>query len=308
MIGALEGNETFKARLVKHGDRVKEKLKNTHSQLIKQIKVNHDLIEVKNGWCLSLSQRKFIPQPIANEDVGKVTPRGYFEYDHTASPDAKYFQQILENSLSPDDIKSFCNDFLNLLHFQNKHHKEKASFLFENEVMPYQHIDLFSFSQQVPCLVGEANSGKTSLFAPILGVVTPSKIARVTKQKSFNKAMIDETTEIIFIDEATVGLMDIDDWKLLTQGGWTAHDRKFSTARGFVNRCPMLLTCQTDMEFPAEDQGAMDARISTYRFKALPDKDPKAFEWLKGHPVECIVWAMDQAGEQTIESSGTVND
>ena len=73
--------------------------------------------------------------------------------------------------------------------------------------------------QQVPCLVGEANSGKTSLFAPILGIIPGSRIARVTKQRSFNKAMIDEETEVIFIDEATVAIMDVDDWKLLTQGG-----------------------------------------------------------------------------------------
>ena len=67
--------------------------------------------------------------------------------------------------------------------------------------------------------VGEANSGKTSLFAPIFSIVPPTNIARVTKQKSFNKTMIDEETEVILIDEATVNLMDIDDWKLLSQGG-----------------------------------------------------------------------------------------
>ena len=48
--------------------------------------------------------------------------------------------------------------------------------------------------------------------------------------------MIDETTEVIILDEATVEMMDIDDWKLLTQGGWTAHDVKYTTARGFVNK------------------------------------------------------------------------
>ena len=159
----------------------------------------------------------------------------------------------------------------------------------------------------MPCLVGDANSGKTSLFAPILGVIPPSKIARVTKQKSFNKAMIDEQTEVIFVDEASVDIMDIDDWKILTQGGWTAHDRKFSTARGFVNRCPMLLTCQKELKFPKEDQPAMDARLNIYQFKRLPNKDPMAHEWLKTHPVECITWAINHAGAlpvtETNESS-----
>ena len=107
--------------------------------------------------------------------------------------------------------------------------------------------------------------------------------------------MIDDQTEVIFIDEATVNIMDMDDWKLLTQGGWTAHDRKFSTARGFNNRCPMLITCQTELKFSKEDQPAMDARLNVYKFKSLSNKDPQAFQWLKTHPVECIVWAIEHA-------------
>lgn len=162
----------------------------------------------------------------------------------------------------------------------------------------YTDICTFLFSK-VLCLVGDANSGKTSLFAPVLGVVSPSKIARVTKQKSFNKAMIDEQTEVIFIDEATVGIMDIDDWKILTQGGWTAHDRKFTTAKGFVNQCPMLLTCQTELKFPEEDQAAMDARLNVFKFKALSQKDPSAYEWLKKNAVECLAWAIERAGPTT---------
>ncbi|KAK3715632.1 hypothetical protein QZH41_008066 [Actinostola sp. cb2023] len=73
--------------------------------------------------------------------------------------------------------------------------------------------------QVVPCLIGAADSGKTSLFAPLLSIIPPSNIARVTKQRNFNKAMITKETEVIFIDEAHVRIMDIDDWKLLTQGG-----------------------------------------------------------------------------------------
>lgn len=91
---------------------------------------------------------------------------------------------------------------------------------------------------------------------------------------------------------------------IIIVGGWTAHDKKFSTAKGFVNRCPMLLTCQRDLKFPQEDQKAMDARLNTYHFKSLPNKDPKAFSWLQSHPVECIVWAMGKATEETSCHSG----
>jgi hypothetical protein len=126
-VGTLEGNESFKARLVKYGDKLRDKLKNPNSQLIHQIEVCHDLIEVNEGWCLSLSGRKFVKQPIALQKVGQISPLAFYEYDHKTTPDAKFFREILENSLSPDDISSFCDDFLNLLQFQNKRHKQKVS-------------------------------------------------------------------------------------------------------------------------------------------------------------------------------------
>lgn len=36
----------------------------------------------------------------------------------------------------------------------------------------------------------------------------------VTKQKTFNKSMIDKATQVIFLDEAYAKLLDPDDWKV----------------------------------------------------------------------------------------------
>ena len=58
----------------------------------------------------------------------------------------------------------------------------------------------------------------------------------ITKQKAFNKSLVDENTQIIFLDEAHANLMDPDDWKILTQGGLTAHDRKYKTSES--NKMP----------------------------------------------------------------------
>ena len=59
-IGTLEGNDCFRTRLIKYGDKVREKLKNPKSQLIRQLEVNYDLIEICDGWCLSMSKREFL--------------------------------------------------------------------------------------------------------------------------------------------------------------------------------------------------------------------------------------------------------
>lgn len=167
------------------------------------------------GHCWSIKERRFLESPIPEEKVGLVTPRAFSKYDPQRNADPKYFREILENSLTDSDISEFCDDFLKLLHFNQKRHKDK-----------------------VPCLIWDANSGKTSLFQPVLGLIHHSNIATVTKQKAFNKAMINKTTEVIFIDEASISTMEIDDWKILTQGGYTAADVKYQTAKSFINRCP----------------------------------------------------------------------
>ena len=48
----------------------------------------------------------------------------------------------------------------------------------------------------------------------------------ISKQKAFNQSLVDENTQIIFLDRAHAKLTDPDDWKMLTQGGLTAQDRK----------------------------------------------------------------------------------
>ncbi|KAL9984099.1 hypothetical protein ACROYT_G006358 [Oculina patagonica] len=54
-----------------------------------QLKINYDLIEVSEGWCFSSSKRKFVQNPI--REIEKESPRACVEYQHTKTPDSKYF-------------------------------------------------------------------------------------------------------------------------------------------------------------------------------------------------------------------------
>ena len=282
-VNSLAANESFKARLLKDMRKVIDILADPDCEVIRPIIVDYNLIEVNDGYCWSVSERRFLRNAIPAEKVGLVTPRAFSRYDPLKVPQPKYFREVLENSLSEADIAQFCEDFLRLLHFNKKKHKER-----------------------VPCLVGEADSGKTSLFYPILGLIHHSNVATVTKQKVFNKAMISKHTEVIFIDEATPSTLDVDDWKILTQGGYTACDVKYRTARSFFNRCPMFMTAQQKLEFKPEDQQAMDRRLRYYYFKSLPNPKKRATQWLFKHPMECVAWAALKArvASDEEESSG----
>ena len=179
----------------------------------------------------------------------------------------------------------FCDDFLKLLNYNKKQHKDK-----------------------VPCLVGEANTGKTSLFFPIQGLIHHDNIATVTKQRAFNKAMITSFTEVIFIDEASESALDIADWKVLTQGGYSAHDVKYQTAKTFLNKCPMIITAQHKLQFGPTHQPAMEKRLRTYVFKTLPNPKKGAAAWLKKHALDCVVWATEKAKDCQGDSENDEND
>ena len=118
----------------------------------------------------------------------------------------------------------------------------------------------------------------------------------ITKQKSFNKSLVDENSQIIFLDEAHVGLLDADDWKILTQGGLTAHDRKYKKTTPAVIRCPMFITCQTELDFGEEHNAAMDARLRKFRFRSLGAPPAAGVQqFLKNNAMECIIWASSVA-------------
>ena len=153
--------------------------------------------------------------------------------------------------------------------------------------------------------MGDANSGKTGLFFPILGLIHHGNVATVTKQRAFNKSMITPYTEAIFIDEATEKTLDMDDWKILTQGGYAVHDVKYRNARAFINRCPMLITSQRKLDSGSADQPAVDRRLRTYTFRSLPQPKKRASAWMKKHAMDCVVWAsqMAKAPEEDEESA-----
>ena len=79
--------------------------------------------------------------------------------------------------------------------------------------------------------MGAANSGRTSLSFPVQGFVHHGNIATVTRKRAFNKAMVTLFTEVLFIDEAYESALDIANWKILTQWGYTAHDTGVPNSR-----------------------------------------------------------------------------
>ena len=128
-VNTLATNEFFKSRLVRDMKKVIELLSDPFCELFSPLTINYDLIEVNSGCCWSIKQRKFANGAIKDQQVGKISPRAFCPFDPSREPDPKYFKEVLENSLSPREVGTFCHDFLKLLLYNKKQHKDKVAVL-----------------------------------------------------------------------------------------------------------------------------------------------------------------------------------
>ena len=74
----LMGNEAFKDRLVQHIQRVLQILSEPESALMRQLRLNKDLIEVNNGWSWSFSTGSFVQGVIPDSQVRITFTKAFF--------------------------------------------------------------------------------------------------------------------------------------------------------------------------------------------------------------------------------------
>ena len=107
-INCLAANESFKSRLLQSMRKVIDVLADPDCEVIRPICVDYNLIEVNSGQWWSIKERSFLNSPIPEEKIGLVTPRAFVKYESSKEPDAKYFREILQNSLNEAEIGEFC--------------------------------------------------------------------------------------------------------------------------------------------------------------------------------------------------------
>ena len=123
-VNTLATNEFFKSRLLREMKRVIDLLSDPFCELFSLLIINYDLIEVTDGRCWPISRRDFVEGAIEEQQVGKISPRAFWSFDSARDPDPKYFREVLENSLSPQEVATFCGDLLNLLLYNKKQNKK----------------------------------------------------------------------------------------------------------------------------------------------------------------------------------------
>ena len=208
---------------------------------------------------MKLSSRCIVKTPPEAIDIGKVSPRIYCDYTlKRTSGDGGYFSHNIINSF-PEAAKpvKFLNKFYQyLLYGQLPHRAEKI----------------------VVC--GTNDLGKSSWERTFFGLMNRSNI-------------VDEDTELIFIDKWSENTFDILNVKTLFQGGWMFKSVKHQDAQTFDNKVGIYLTCNELSDFGTE-QPNVDRRISVFYTTKLPESKSEAPQWIEDNAIECLIWALKE--------------
>ena len=82
-MNSLAANESFKARLLREMKKVIDLLADPDCEEIRPIIVDYNLIEVNDGYCRSVSERRFLKNAIPADKVSLVTPRAFSQQEET---------------------------------------------------------------------------------------------------------------------------------------------------------------------------------------------------------------------------------
>ena len=111
--------------------------------------------------------------------LGIITPRMFCQFDSGEEPKPKYFKTSILNSFPQQQQYSvFLHKWYQLL----LHHG-----------MPQKILKLLTW--------GSRDSGKSTWVEPLRGIIPQRYFGALTKEKAFGTSMIDEDTQLTFVDE-----------------------------------------------------------------------------------------------------------
>ena len=206
------------------------------------------------GVCFSIAEKEFVTSPISYSEIGKITPRSYVSYTYEPSrvPLPKPFIDSLENSFPVADIRR---------NFLRKYYQPLLHKKFPTRVKKF-------------CVSGETDSGKSTWFSPIMGIIPTDCIAEVTREKQFAIAghLRNENTEVVFMDEWSIDSLNAEDAKKVLQGGLLMLPRKHRKAEKFAYNSGFYITTNEMPNFgQGPDDRAIKRRLSVFETVPIPN-------------------------------------
>jgi len=227
-------------------------------RLLQPLKMDFNFIEVNDGYCFNIEEKKFEKHP----PKLKGSPRAFVRYNYIPGevPYPKPFVEGVENSF-PDKKQR--------MHFYQKYYQ----ILLHGK---------FPIKEPKLLLVGLADSGKTSWFYPFEGIIPSDKIASVVRDGRFSGHMINQQTQVVFMDEWTSDSLSCEDAKRILQGGRLSLPQKHMSASTCIYLSGFFITTNIYPDFGNErDCEAIRKRLAIFPTKPLKKKDGNVSAWLR---------------------------
>ena len=135
---------------------------------------------------------------------------------------------------------------------------------------------------------GPKDSGKTTCASVLLGIIPMKFVASITQEAQFSLPMINEDTQLVFLDEWSDRTHASDMAKVVLQGGFMVQAIKHGKPRSMENRIPFYITTNELQCFGNNDVN-VKRRVRVFTTKSLDSCKTNVDGWIKDNPMDCIV-------------------
>ena len=221
-----------------------------------------------NGRFFKFSSRTLVTCPFKETDFGIISPRNFKEFSTLEIANVpEIFTQSLVNSF-PDlgDRARFVNKFYQTFLCHELPHKTRKL-----------------------VVVGDKDSGKTSWARVFFGIMNHNKIAILTKEENFGASMINDDTELLWVDEWSKAMLPDNLLKTLLQGGPFAQSIKFLSPKMQDMQAGVYITCNKIPDY-GDEQPNIERRLYICHTKELQQKLNDAPQWIENNAMRCLLW------------------
>ena len=240
-LNKLLSNETLKHGVLRNLQILIKLMSNSFFDVFARVHGNFDLIVILRGKCFKISERLFVDNRLSDSEFKKVSPRMFVEFDPEKDPEPLYFREGILNSFPAESVR---------VRFMNKFYECLMAGRMPDKIRKL-------------LLCGPKDSGKTSWVQVLFGIIPLTKVAAITQEKQFSAAMMNEHTELLFLDEWSENTLQA---KVILQGGYMVTCIKHQSPKTLVNKPPFYITTNDIPMFGSEDEN-VKRRVEMFETK-----------------------------------------
>ena len=109
--------------------------------------------------------------------------------------------------------------------------------------------------------------------------------------------MVDESTQLVIIDEWSATSMGSTLAKTILKGGWITTAFKHERPRSFFNNSHFYITTNQVPDFGEDEQENVLRRIIVYKTQSLPEVNIGADKWIFDNAMDCVAWMAEQINQ-----------